>query len=260
MTSEWDSRTMSDKPATLTDHYTVRSYEVGPDDRVTPAALANYLQETAGHHAEALEVGPPQLLPHGIFWVLSRLRIVIHQLPRPQSQLELLTWPSELDRAAAYRDFIMSNGAGKVCEATTGWLMFDLEQRKMVQVPQWVVENIPEAPPRNLNFERRALPKLRDATHETMIHSRRADLDMLGHVNNVHFLEWALESPPQVWLDEKRLVEIDIQFRNECKAGEEIASRSADVEGEPGALLHSLVRISDNVEIARAFTRWADKE
>jgi acyl-ACP thioesterase len=249
---------MSDLPATHTDYYEVRAYEVGPDNLATPATLANYLQETAGHHASRLHLGPEHLIPKGIFWVMSRIRIKLHARPESQQKVELLTWPSALERHVAYRDFKLMEGETLLAEATTAWLVFDLEERKMIEIPLWIGENLPKTPDRNLDFERRTLPRLREVAHEQKILARRSDEDMLGHVNNAHFLEWVLESPPEVWLKNKHLVDIDIQFRSECNAGDVVLSRSADVQDEPGALLHSLLRESDGAELARAYTRWED--
>jgi acyl-ACP thioesterase len=249
---------MNDAPQTLTDEYRVRAYEVGPDRKVTPASLADYLQETAGHHADALGLGPERLMPEGVFWVLSRLRMKIHRRPESQEELSLTTWPSALDRHVAYRDFKMHAGGELLLEATSAWLVFDLEERKMIAVPEWIRGALPELPARNLEFETRTLPRLSEAVHEQPLRARRADLDMLGHVNNVRFLEWALEALPDVWVESKRLTDLDIQFRQECRSGDEVVSRAADVADAPGRIRHAIVRPADGAELVRAHTQWED--
>ena len=242
-------------PKTLTDTYCVRSYEVGPDNCTSLATIANYLQETAGHHATALKLGPGELIPQGIFWVLSRLRLKMTAFPKDQENIELLTWPSARDRHVASRDFKLMDASGTLIgEATTAWLVFDLETRKMVDIPDRIIRDLPQAPPRNLDFETRLIPRLREATHETEIKVRRSDLDMLGHANNVHYLEWVLESPPAEKWQDAYPVEVDIQFRTEARAGDLLVSQCAEA-GED-AFLHNLVRGEDGAEVVRAKTRW----
>ncbi|MFH0883410.1 MAG: acyl-ACP thioesterase domain-containing protein [bacterium] len=249
---------MSDIPKTLTDHYRVRSYEVGPDERASLAAIANYLQETAGHHASALNLGPSHLVPKGIFWVLSRLRLRMNHFPAAQESLEVLTWPSARDRHVASRDFRIMDAEGNLIgEATTAWLVFDLKTRKVIDIPVWIGRDLPQAPPRNLDFETRLIPRLREAGYEKTIPIRRADLDMLGHANNVRYLEWVLEAPPDEWWNDHVPVEADIQFRIEAHAGDLVLTRCAE-DGEMG-FLHSLVRREDGAEVVRAKTRWTKR-
>ena len=116
---------------------------------------------------------------------------------------------------------------------------------------------MPQAPPRNLDFESRLIPRLKQAEHEAEVAVRRADLDMLGHANNVHYLEWILESPPAEKWQEHRAVEVDIQFRSEAHAGDRLLSRCAG-DGDKWCL-HSLVRETDGAEVVRARTRWAPR-
>ncbi len=247
---------MSELPKTWTDHYQVRSYEVGPDGCASLAAVANYLQETAGHHASALHLGPDDLIPKGIFWVLARLRLRMTSLLSAQENLDILTWPSARDRHVASRDFRIMNAEGDVIgEATTAWLIFDLETRKTVDIPEWVTRDLPKAPPRNLDFETRLIPKVKEASCESSLCVRRADLDMLAHVNNVHYLEWVLEATPEEWWNGYSPVEVDIQFRSEAHSGDRILSRCAE-KGDGAGLLHSLVQENNEVEVVRAATRW----
>ncbi|MGK7389968.1 MAG: hypothetical protein ACNS60_06440, partial [Candidatus Cyclobacteriaceae bacterium M2_1C_046] len=69
---------------------------------------------------------------------------------------------------------------------------------------------------------------------------RRSDLDINQHVNNVKYIEWALEVLPEA----DSVNEIDIEFRSECTEGEEIRSEYA-VAKDTGSYLHRIIRMSD---------------
>jgi len=248
---------MSDVPPTLTEQYKVRAYEVGPSMTTSLPTIANYLQETAGNHADKIGVGADYLMPNGVFWVLSRLRLIVDEYPGGHEDVDVLTWPSARERFAAFRDFrLMKRDGSEFGRATTAWLIFDLDARKMIELPKWVSEKFPNSPPRNLDFESRTIPRLKEVRWERVIVARKTDQDMLGHVNNVHYLEWSLEAVSPEWELDKQLLEIDIQFRAEGRAGEELVSRCGQDGGQEGVLLHSIFRPSDGVELARARTIW----
>ena len=63
--------------------------------------------------------------------------------------------------------------------------------------------------------------------------ARRGDIDLNGHVNNVHYVEWLLESRPD---EAGPCRELDIVFKSETLAGEEV--RVESVETEPGVFIH----------------------
>ena len=63
--------------------------------------------------------------------------------------------------------------------------------------------------------------------------ARRGDIDLNGHVNNVHYVEWLMEGRPEA---AGPCHEIDIVFKSETLAGEEV--RVESVETEPGVYFH----------------------
>ena len=81
-------------------------------------------------------------------------------------------------------------------------------------------------------------PKLRwecsvAASDALVFRARRGDIDLNGHVNNVHYVEWLLEGRPD---EAGACQELDIVFKSETLAGEEV--RVESVETEPGAFVH----------------------
>jgi phenylpropionate dioxygenase-like ring-hydroxylating dioxygenase large terminal subunit len=100
--------------------------------------------------------------------------------------------------------------------------------------------------------------------------ARRADMDMNGHINNVTYLAWAMETVPRdVWEGGAHLYQAEIDFRSECHAGDLIESiagwgeLSAVLAGNgagPKALtfVHTLRKCQGEActELVRARTTW----
>ncbi len=110
-------------------------------------------------------------------------------------------------------------------------------------------------------FPSRAITRLKTGDHTAPITARRSDIDINGHVNNVCYTKFCLESVPQEWEDTHRCMGLDIQFRSESFAGD--AYSSFCVESEESeihkTLLHGLTRSEDNKEIVRMRTWWKEK-
>jgi medium-chain acyl-[acyl-carrier-protein] hydrolase len=81
---------------------------------------------------------------------------------------------------------------------------------------------------------------------------RRGDLDYNGHVNNIRYVEWALETLPPEFSNGRRLTRLLARYRGETKYGAEVRA-TADVDGD---LAHHLVTEGDR-EACRLETTWA---
>jgi Acyl-ACP thioesterase len=238
--------------------FTVRVDECGPDGKAGIGTIGNYLQEMAWRHATMLGYGREELLRKNVAWVMTRMRILMDRYPLPGQGVAILTWPSAKDKHLAYRDFFIFDERGEVIgRCTTAWAHMDIAERKMVSFQE---EGAPLSytEDRSLEFEKRAVPRLKSPEFEVGLVSRRSDIDMNGHVNNVHFIEWALESVPLELSATSFLREMDISFRQECQAHEALKS-SCGRNGSENEWLHSVKRDNDGAELARVSTVWQRK-
>jgi acyl-ACP thioesterase len=80
---------------------------------------------------------------------------------------------------------------------------------------------------------------------------------MYRHVNNVVYVEWAVETlPSEVW-EGWTLRDHEINFRSEAGPGDVIQSEAEEITcGNTRIFLHRLTRRSDNKEVALLRTWW----
>ncbi|MEF2144331.1 MAG: acyl-ACP thioesterase domain-containing protein [Desulfovibrionaceae bacterium] len=235
--------------------FLVRVDECGQDGRASLSTLLNYCQESAWQHAESLGLGREKLLSDGVAWVMTRLRVQIVAYPEPGDLVTVYTWPSAKDRYVAYRDFVLSGPNGELGRCTTAWVHMDIHERRMVLLES--CDSMMKNPlARALEFTTRAVPRLRGSDRSMKFVTRRADLDVNGHVNNTRYVDYALESVPGHVSSQVFLREMDVSFRHECMAHEKIESLSQE-NTEKNGWIHMLKRLSDDTELIRAVTFWS---
>ena len=238
--------------------FPVRSYEAGVDNRMSLPSLCNYLQEIAGIHADKLGVGIHLLQSEGITWMLSRLRLEIGRGVPWGEELKIRTWPSRTrGRLTATRDFIGECRRGKeVFRGVSEWMTVNLAERRLVRLPESFSSLAPEGTPKlELGESGGKFAALGETHGRVRILVRRSDHDFNEHVNNVHYVEWALESVPEEYR-RRSVSRLDIVFRQEAKAGDELESCS-EIAAD-GILRHAITRVSDGALLATAETGWRD--
>lgn len=241
--------------------FRVRPQEVTPRGILSLPALATYLQETAGHHAEALGVSFQSLQAQGQAWVLAHLRLSLDRLPEWKDEVIVETWPSGLDRLYATREFVLHANGSPFAQATSAWLVLDTEARRPRRPPRTLYDlETPDRPPvLTHDWDDLSTPDRTD--HTRAFDVRYHDLDVLRHVNNVRYLEWALETLPSDLLDTHRCTALSLQFKAEATMDDTVrAAAQINETDHELTVRHALRHADDDRLLAAAHTKWAHSE
>jgi acyl-ACP thioesterase len=235
--------------------FAVRSYDVDAFGTLALPALAAYLQEVAGLHADALGCGMAELMRRGLTWVLFRQRL---QVPLPIAcgeVLEIASWPSGIDRLAALREFeVRRQNGDTAARATTEWLVMDLATRRPVRPDRVLDPRLREGAERALPPAPGSLPALATFESERRFEVRFQDIDRNLHVTNGSYAAFAVESVPRETWESCRPASLAAHYLAECRYGSAVLSRlSRAAEGD---FLHAIVREEDGKELARLETGW----
>ena len=236
-----------------TDDYAIHSYESDLNAKATPTALLQFMQESAWNHAEHLQLGFSHLAPKGLAWVLARLSLKITTLPKWHEKITLETWPSGRERLFAHRDFRISSLDKVLALGSTSWIVIDIERRRpqrtesYFQLDQWDAERVfPQFTGK--------VPQLTGADSTSTQRVKFSHLDVNGHVNNVKYLEFVIDSLPYDFLVEHQMTSLEMNFLAEALYGDTIEIKSQEI----GHLsyLHSLQRKHKGDELCRLKTIW----
>jgi acyl-ACP thioesterase len=236
----------------------VRASDVPPNGTASVLALATYFQEAAGRHAAELGVSMQDLLADGKAWVLARLRMEVDRLPEWEEEITIETWPSGLDRLYATREFVFRDEEDReLAQGTSAWLVIDTERRRPLRPPSVLYDiEVPDRPaPLGQNEVDLSAPSTVD--RERTFSVRYHDLDLNRHVNNVRYLEWALETLPPEVLDDYRCVALALQFEAETTLGDPVrACAELREDRESLRVRHRLAHAETDHTLALAATTW----
>ena len=237
--------------------YRIRSYEVTAEGQLSILTLFNLLQDAASGHADALGVSLHQLQAENLTWVLSRLYLSILKFPRWRDILEVRTWPSGAERLFAMRDFRLVDGNGStIGAALSAWLVIQRGSRRPVRIAPFIERLHPVDAGHVIEDRLEKLPPLDSPAHERRIRVRYRDLDINQHVNNVSYIEWAVESIPRERSAVAALTGLEISFLAEAFLDETVIAGCSAQNQEQTVFLHSIRQETSGRELARVRTTW----
>jgi len=190
------------------------------------------MQEVASNHADRLGWGFADLEPKGLFWVLSVIRVEVFRWPRFGSRLILSTWPSNLNRLQAAREFLGTDREGTpLFAASSSWIILNRNSGR----PHNLLQVTPPFP----ITEKRALqsplcrtkPKNHSATGFSVLVPASA-LDINGHVNNTEYLRWAFDALCRRQ-GRPNLSSFQVTYHSEVFAGDELEFSVTDGGSSP---------------------------
>lgn len=238
------------KPEWRTEH-TICSCDVDPRRTARLPVLCRFMQEAAYRHAEHLGLGHSFLAERKMGWVLARQRIAVDQRPEWGDTVHIRTWPSGRDKLFFYRDFEMTDSRGNhVLAASNAWSLIDTEKRERVHPGIYLSADLPES---SGIFDTR-LRRLKSGrcSGGSSMPVTYGDLDLNGHVNNVRYIEWMLNSLSQKFHETHALHELELNYLAEAVYGQSVSVCSA--EAGPMQLDH-VIRSGDT-ELFRAQSVW----
>jgi acyl-ACP thioesterase len=171
--------------------------------------------------------------------------------PMWREKMTLTTWHKGLNRLFFLRDFQMRDEQGNVCvEATTSWIVLNLETRRFVRDPQLMDEGTTcsddaiEQP-----ADKVVMPKDIESEYVMDHVVSYSDVDMLGHTNNAMYMHWAMDAVGYELASTRPIKEFTINFNRETRPGEKVSIYRVMQDTENGLKVY----VEGKVEGASSF-------
>ena len=220
---------MKTKEIIWKEEHTVSWDDTSMNNELKWSALNRMLQQAAVNHAEHLGFGFTDISKENVSWVLFRLNIEIIRLPQWKEEITVQTWPSFVKALSAFREFEMRTSTGEVlCNASSEWLIIDLDSRKPRRVEEFHKFDDLMTPHITLT---KPLPKYNakgDFKDLFTNEVRFSNMDMNGHMNALHYFEWFADGFFQQFGQKRELSFLQMTYFNECLLNERVVIQQSE--------------------------------
>ena len=179
-------------------NYTVGSRDIGNNNKATNKAILKYLENIACKHSDEIGYGINTMEQTKVVWILLDWKLEVIERPKYGQTIKVITWSRKMEKCSAYRDFeVYDENGNKIARATTKWVLLDFETRKLQRIPEPMSAEYHSEPERHAfeeEIEKLHEPEVQDIL--MLLKTRRTDLDINNHVNNLNYLDLAYEILP----------------------------------------------------------------
>ncbi len=216
---------------TYCEDFEIRSFENDFKQNLRLTTLFQFFQEVAGRHVAETSIGYEALKGAGCFWVLVRIKVKVHRMPKWRETIRLTTWAKKIDKMFAYRECEATNETGLLASISSEWMLMGQESRKPLRL-----ETLPIAFPicdrESLSESLNKLRPFGELNHQSRIKAHYSDIDMYSHVNNTKYIEWALDSIEFQVFKDREIDYLQVNFIAEVSPDDDIHISRYD--GEDG--------------------------
>lgn len=232
----------------------IQSYHTDQHGKASICSLFHFMLEAAWAHAQVMDWGYDQLHSHNMFWVLSRLYVIVEKYPSWQDTITLNTWSAGTDGMYAYREFILEGANGEVLlRANTAWLILEIETKKIVLLRDYI-HTFPRYKGTGVCREPLRIRPGKTAGHLDFSPVLFSELDINNHFNSVKALERVLDHFSIEFLNSHESESIEINYLKEGFAGDRLAVSTEQTEQ---TTYHStIVRESDRAGLSTMKINW----
>ena len=211
--------------AIFTYNYKIKYSDIGTNSKITLKALVDTLQEAAISHSNQAGYGVNDIPNTHLAWLLLNWKIEIISYPKLNDNITVKTWPRIFDKLYSYRDFeVYDENNNIIAIASSKWFAIDTENKKIRKLTPEITGaygGITQKEVLNSSFDEKIKePKELKLNFNYTI--QRRDLDTNNHVNNLHYIDYALETLDEDIYNNVAFNNIEIIYKKEIKLKENI--------------------------------------
>ncbi len=178
------------------------------------------LEDIACYHSDLVGFGIRDIPKTHFSWIILNWRIKVFNKVNYGSNVTVKTWSRQSEKLYTYRDFeIYDENNNLICIATSKWVLISTDTGRINLISEEVRNAYLEE--KKSVFEEENFPKLIEPTNDKKTFSftvNRRDIDVNEHMNNLYYLEYALEALPEdIYL--KSFNNVEITYKSSAKLG-----------------------------------------
>jgi len=238
-------------------NYFVHYYDTDLRKKLLITSLMKYFEDIAVLHSESVGLGLDYYEKNNVAWMLYKYDISILKYPQFMESISVLTEPINLARFYAYRLFEVSeiNSNEIFAKANSLWFFIDTKLKKPAKITNYISEGyrVPLDTKRELSIEDPGTVSEYSIEKEFLI--RMGDIDTNNHVNNIKYVEWALEVVPFEIYNEYNVERLKIFYKKEGSYGRRIKTAAEICEKDDKKIIYHKI-VDDEQELCILESIW----
>lgn len=236
--------------------YFIHYYESDLKRRAAITGIMQYFEDIAILQSESRGVGLDYYEKNKVAWVLYKWDITIHSYPVYKQTVRVITEPLTFHKFYAFRTFEIRSTSGELLvSAVSLWLFVDTNTRRPMKINEDMYRGYGLADPLPAPPPMEDARQLNQCGQLIEFKVRRSDIDTNNHVNNIKYVDWALEAVPFEIIENYSIKRLKITYKKETNYGSRISSMIGTERDENKvACLHKITE--DNNDLCILETVW----
>lgn len=194
------------------------------NNKMRYSSYLNLLQEVGGLHASMLGHGLSEEIKTKKAWIVIAWNLEVFKRPSWNEKIKVRTWIGKIDKIYHYRDYeILDESNEIVAKAVAKWVMLDGISKKIVKSDETYAGKFPIVIKEDYDNNIDKVNSRINVDELTPIYEykvQKRDGDKNNHMNNIVYLDLALEGLDEEFADS--ITNIEIHYKTECKCNDEI--------------------------------------
>lgn len=228
--------------------------DVWKGEEISNIAILEYLENIAAYHSDSVGYGVNTTKQTNLNWLLLDWKVKVLKRPKYGQELEIHTWSRKIEKFYAYRDFEVYDEQMNLCAiATSKWLLVNSKTGKISRVDSEMAEKYQSESDKSV-FKSEEITKInipKNFENKIIYQVQRRDIDVIGHMHNLYYLDIAYEALPKEIYDKRPFDNVRIMYKKETKLGEKVVGKYSNVGGrnvvviqsEDEKVLHSIIEL-----------------
>ena len=209
----------------FTKNYEIHYYEVDSNLRCKLSSIVEFIGDVGTHQSEELGGGMKYCMDNKCAWVFYQDDIKIYRYPMFGETISITTEPVGFKKFYGLRKYTIKDSEDKVIgEALALFFLINIEKRRpmRIQKEQYDFYGVDGDVDDDISLEK--IHPVKETQYTKNFNIRYSDIDSNKHVNNVKYIEWAIEAVPMEVIEEYEVKRIRVMFEKECTYGETVTS------------------------------------
>lgn len=242
----------------FTKKYEIHYYEVDYKLNCKLSSIINFICDVGTQQSESIGGGMEYCTNNNCAWVFYKYDIKMNRYPKFGETISLTTTAVGFKKFYGLRKYVIKDEQDEVIgEALALFFLIDIEKRRpmRIQKEQYDFYGVDGDVDYDISMDK--LERIEEEQYHEQFNIRYSDIDSNMHVNNVKYVEWAMEAVPLDVIKDYKLVRIKVTFEKETTYGEKVSS-SATVKNIDDNNLKSYHKIKnlEGTELTLLEAQW----